>query len=313
MKEKEVTGNLEKEKDGSLMLVVWLYDYSDYDLICLLKSEQINLPLLTKAIIKLYSSGKRATFLLPEIKNPFGAEEIIRRRYNYIIRFYPERDDECIKMLTSIRHNMRVGFIKNLVRACIHGGFNDFYFNGEDLSKKHHAFVTAPGVPILDYSQTVKGKICSRAKDLDMQLTFSSEDLALANPDESFVSEAGKLIAEDRRAMQLAEGKAEKEKEKKRISKKQSLNNEKPRSFFGKKKPAVVKEEESTDNEPVDIFSEGAVPANEEAKVEKPKTEETRIEPKPIAILRNVKESLSIEPVEAEDLSDLFSGITVEY
>ena len=281
-------------KDSEMELVIGLYDHSDYDLICLHESEEINLPLLTKAIIKMYCNGKKATFLLPKVSDPFANGEIVHRRYTYMVRFYPGRDDECISILNTIQHNFRVGFIKNMVRASILGGFNDFYFDSEVLSAKHHSFATSPGVPVLDYDRIIKGKNYSSSKQQDLDTNLSSEIMAVSNPSESYVKEAEKLIAEDRKSMQIAQDKADKKRGRKKKTEISPVPEPKQASLELKVEEPVKEKPASTDNQIIDIFTD-----------EKPV--ETVLAEKKEPIL---KENHEDKPIE---LGDLFSGITEEY
>ena len=286
-KEKEIPAETTgKDSNDSMDLVIGLYDHSDYDLITLHKSEEVNLSLLTKAIIKLYCSGKKATFLLPKIKDPFAPGEVVHRRYTFMVRFYPGRDEECVKVLNSISFNKRVGFVKNLVRASILGGFNDFYFDTPELSDRHHQFATSPAVPVLDYGRIIKGKISSRSGKQLESLSLISEEMAVSNPDAALINEADQMIKEDRHAMEILTQTADNKKRKKRV-KNQSVP--KKDSYDPVNEP--VPDIKDTDDEIVDIFAD----------LEKGKK-------KPDENKRNKQTEDDVQ-----DLGALFFGLTEEY
>ena len=142
------------EKDT---IVIWLYNYTDLDLISLLKSEEINLPKLTKAVIKMYAAGKKGFIKLPPIKNPFSANEAIHRKYNYMIRLYDGKDKDCMEVLSQIRKDYRLSFIKNLLRSYLLGGFTDFYFCREEDGLSHHQMMESGSVPVYDLSSVYDG------------------------------------------------------------------------------------------------------------------------------------------------------------
>ncbi len=241
----------EMEKDT---IVIWLYNYTDLDLISLLKSEEINLPKLTKAVIKMYAAGKKGFIKLPPIKNPFSVKEAIHRKYNYMIRLYDSKDKDCMEVLSQIRKDYRLSFIKNLLRSYLLGGFTDFYFCREEDGLSHHQMMESGSVPVYDLSTVYEGiGFHTTDKDLKKDITFKP----------SFVTADGKtdqkVQSDLEDAVKNDPSDADKPKKKRRGRKSGAV--EKPSIVSdAEKKPAAVSEEVNKSDENADINAVESAP-----------------------------------------------------
>ena len=242
--------------------VVRLYRQNDLDLITLLHSDEVSLPLLTTSVLKMYATGKRVVVKMPPM-DCLPKEDEIHNKYTYTLYFDEKEDAKTLALIKKVREGYQNGFIKNVVRAYLLGGYCGFYFDDPRDSENYFDLMER-GTSIVPYERISEFK------------PHKIPDKLLENKGIVFHTEDDEVI--DDSEIPPAETAYKPRKEEK-----ESQNTEKVKETAKKEKITETKEEISVDSEIILLgedesdFSENITQKHADLEPELTKNEEEEI------------------------------------
>ena len=136
-------------------LPIRLYRQHDLDLIALFLQTETFLPSFAKGCIKMFAAGKKEYFIMPKIES-IPNDSQIHNHYQMTLYFDTIEDVRAIALLESIRDGYKNGFVKNVIRSYMYGGYCAHYFNDPRQIEDYYKMMNSLNSSVLNYDSFCK-------------------------------------------------------------------------------------------------------------------------------------------------------------